>query len=138
VDISTDDYDFSGDGGYTAVAVVGGTRKISVPAGTFNARKVTITTEFDAEEDVALGVGPEVDGTLAITVWLAEGVGIVKATQTYHLEADLVVSDEEESGTFRQSLRSYSIEPSPQALRRPAANADDRDQDLQDVPDILA
>ena len=137
VDIDTGDYDFHGDGDYSAVATVGGTRKITVPAGTFNARKVTITAEFDASEDVAFGAGPEVDGTLAITLWLAEGVGIVKATQAYDLDADLVVSEEQYTGTLSQSLRSYSIEPSPQALRRPAADADE-DTDTRDVSEVLA
>ena len=102
---------FEGDGNYTSTVRIGKKRQVTVPAGTFSAVRVRMDLRFNAEEDIAFGEGPEADGRLTHVMWLARGVGVVRAEQSYEVEADFVIDEESREGSSVQVLRSYSIAP---------------------------
>jgi hypothetical protein len=122
-DIDFEYDDFNGDGDYTATTRVGRRRQVTVPAGTFSAFRVRVDIEFDAEDDVVFGAGPEAQGKITHVMWLAEGVGVVRAEQRYEVEADFVIDEETESGDSVQVLRSYTVAPAPATAAQQRANA---------------
>ena len=124
-DIDVEFKGFEGDGDYRAVVRVGKERRISVPAGTFAAVRVRVDLRFEAEQDILFGEGPEAEGHVKHVMWLARGVGIVRAEQSYELEADFIIDEEEESGQSAQQLRSYSIAPAEDEKRARADFATD-------------
>jgi hypothetical protein len=107
--------DFDGDGHYKATATVGKTVKVTVPAGTFNAIKIKLIINFDAENelDSSFGSNPEAEGHLKQTVWLAKGVGIVRAEQRYDMSAEVLPipaeyqHSKDRSGNSVLELKSY-------------------------------
>jgi hypothetical protein len=110
-DIDVEIEGFEGDGNYTATVRVGKERQITVPAGTFSAVRVRVDLAFEAEDEILFGEGPEADGHVTHVMWLAKGVGVVRAEQSYEVEADLIVDNEKRSGSSVQQLRSYTIAP---------------------------
>lgn len=141
-DIDLEYDDFEGDGDYTATVRVGRERQITVPAGTFAAIRVRVDVQFDAEDDVLFGAGPEADGHVTHIMWLARGVGVVRAEQRYEIEADFIIDEVEESGGSLQQLRSYEIAPASKAQQRsrPLVTIDAKDNKpvrQRETPDIL-
>lgn len=130
-DIDFEYDDFNGDGNYTATTRIGGARQVTVPAGTFSAIRVRVDIEFDAEEDIAFGAGPEAQGKVTHIMWLAAGVGVVRAEQRYEVEADFVIDEESESGESVQVLRSYTVAPATATAQQRAStiSADDSNGD---------
>jgi hypothetical protein len=132
---------FEGDGNYTSTVRVGRERRITVPAGTFAAVRVRVDLAFEAEEDIVFGEGPEADGHITHTMWLARGVGVVRAEQRYEVEADFVIDEESREGSSVQALRSYTVAPATEAQRARSTFAseaqDERTPKRRETPDIL-
>ena len=143
-DIDVEIEGFEGDGDYTATVRAGKPRQITVPAGTFSAIRVRVDLAFEAEDEIVFGEGPEADGHLTHVMYIAKGVGVVRAEQSYEVEADLIVDNEERSGSSVQQLRSYTIAPSAAAATTRASAftvAGELDKDkvrTRGTPDILA
>jgi hypothetical protein len=138
------EYDrFDGDGDYDARVRVGRERQITVPAGTFAATRVRVDIQFDAEDDVVFGAGPEAQGKVTHIMWLARGVGVVRAEQRYEVEADFVIDEETESGQSVQVLRSYTVAPASATARQRASaiSAEDSNSDKKAMrrerPDVF-
>lgn len=142
-DIDVEIEGFEGDGNYTATVRVGKERQVTVPAGTFAAVRVRVDLAFEAEDEILFGEGPEADGHVTHIMWMAKGVGVVRAQQSYEVEADLIIDNEKRSGGSVQELRSYTVAPAGAKKARPAAFAfatepgDDKPGRKRETPDIL-